>query len=71
MQGNDVEFNCQATGDPAPSVTWLTGTSVNVELLNNDRIEVMKLHNFFIETKKIITLSGCEWYLDDTKCDVR
>ena len=42
VQGNDVEFSCQATGDPAPSVTWLTATSVNVELLNNDRIEVRR-----------------------------
>lgn len=40
VQGSDIEFDCQATGDPAPSITWLTGTSVDVELLNNDRIEV-------------------------------
>ena len=61
VQGSDVEFVCQATGDPAPSVIWLTGTSVNVELLNNNRIEVkmhlkkrQKNHQNFVSPRQVV-----------------
>lgn len=40
VAGDTARFTCTAPGDPTPTVTWLTGNSVNVLLLGDPRIQV-------------------------------